>query len=95
MYVVLVKFCVKPEFTDVFTGMVVAQAENSLSKEPGCQRFDVAFDPDNPAACLLYEIYDNREAFDLHLETDHFKQFDQAVAGGVVSKEVSFWQLYG
>lgn len=93
MYVVLVHFRVAPGFADEFRGLVVAQAKNSLAGEPGCRRFDVAFDPDDPTKCLLYELYDDRAAFDSHTETSHFKQFSAAVESGVESKDVTFWNL--
>ena len=37
---------------------------------------------------FLYEVYDDRKAFDAHLATLHFKQFDPAVAPMVASKAV-------
>ena len=94
MFVVLVKFRVADDFIEAFRPLVVAQAANSLEREEACQRFDVAFDPGDPNACLLYELYDDRAAFDAHLETDHFKQFDAEVSAGVLSKDVTFWTLY-
>lgn len=93
MYVVLVKFSVKPEFADAFRALVLLQAETSLSEERACRRFDVAFEPEDSTKCLLYELYDDRAAFESHLKTAHFAEFDAAVAGGLVSKKVSCWQL--
>ncbi|QDT69368.1 Autoinducer 2-degrading protein LsrG [Planctomycetes bacterium MalM25] len=94
MYVVLVKFRLAPDFVDAFRPLVLAQAVNSLEREEGCRRFDVAFDPDEPTACLLYELYDDRAAFDTHLKTGHFKRFDADVSAGVLSKDITFWTLY-
>lgn len=93
MYVVLVRFRVAPPFVAEFRDRVLAQASNSLEREPACRRFDVAFDPEDASHCLLYELYDSREAFDAHLATQHFLDFDAAVADGVIEKEVSFWNL--
>lgn len=93
MYVVLVNFRVKPDFADEFRRLILAQAANSLKGESGCRRFDVAFDPDDPTSCLLYELYDDRAAFDRHVETNHFKEFSAAAEPGVVSKNVTFWEL--
>lgn len=93
MYVVLVKFRVTPESAAAFRQRVLTQAENSLAREEACRRFDVAFNPADPAECLLYELYYDRAAFDAHLATDHFREFDAAVAEQVVSKEVTCWEL--
>ena len=93
MYVVLVLFIVKPGAVDRFRAAVLLQAENSLSGEVACRRFDVAFDDERPERCLLYELYDDRAAFDAHLTTDHFKRFDEATADLVASKDVSCWRL--
>ena len=37
---------------------------------------------------FLYEVYDDRAAFDAHLSTPHFKSFDAATAGMIRSKKV-------
>lgn len=94
MFIVLVRFRLVADFVEAFRPLMRAQAANSLEREEGCRRFDVAYDPDDETACLLYELYDNRAAFDTHLQTDHFQQFDKDVAGGVLSKDVTFWNLY-
>lgn len=93
MYVVLVHFRVKSEFTAPFRKLIAMQAANSLRDEPDCHRFDVLFDPDDATKCLLYEIYSDRSAFDAHLQTPHFKEFNDAVESVVVDKEVTFWEL--
>lgn len=93
MYVVLVRFVIKSESVDAFREAVLRQAKNSLSREVTCRRFDVALDDHRPDHCLLYELYDDQAAFDLHLATDHFNQFNDETADLVVSKEVSCWRL--
>jgi autoinducer 2-degrading protein len=37
---------------------------------------------------FLYEVYDDRAAFDAHLSAPHFKSFDAATAGMIRSKKV-------
>lgn len=91
MYIVTVTFEVAPQHAEAFRPTILAQATNSLSREEGCHQFDVAFDADNPAVCFLYEKYTDRAAFDLHLQSDHFKDFDATVASWVVRKEVGTW----
>jgi quinol monooxygenase YgiN len=48
----------------------------------------VCVDSADKASVFLYEVYDDRAAFDAHLATAHFKRFDAAVAPMVASKAV-------
>ncbi len=93
MFVVVVDFEVKPETADEFRAVVLAQAENSLTNEPGCHVFDVAMPPDQDTRFLLYEIYEDEVAFQTHLKTAHFLQFDPLVGPMVISKEVQTYTL--
>ncbi|MBO6676173.1 MAG: antibiotic biosynthesis monooxygenase [Rhizobiales bacterium] len=88
MYVVTVRFQIKPEHREAFSALMRAQARNSLALEPACRRFDVCELENDRNAIFLYEIYDNRAAFDLHLESGHFRRFDEAVADMVATKSV-------
>jgi quinol monooxygenase YgiN len=45
------------------------------------------------ASVFLYEIYDDRAAFDAHLAAAHFKRFDAAVGSMVASKAVRLLNL--
>ena len=68
-----------------FLPLMTANAHASVTGEPGCQRFDVWSEG---ATVYLYEVYDDRAAFDAHLATAHFKAFDAAVQGMVTSKQI-------
>ena len=93
MYVVTVTFEIEPDHVEAFRAAVLTQARNSLEHEPGCHRFEVCTDPDDRGIVFLYEIYTDAAAFQAHLETDHFKAFDQRISGWVLSKEVKTWDL--
>jgi autoinducer 2-degrading protein len=51
-------------------------ARDSSEKERGCRRFDVLEPAGEPDRVVLYEIYDDRAAFDAHLQSDHFRRFN-------------------
>jgi quinol monooxygenase YgiN len=87
-FVVVVSLQVHPESLAPFRALVVANAETSKAREPGCRRFDVAIARGDPNAFLLYEIYDSRDAFRAHLATEHFLSFDKLTAPMVQSKKV-------
>ena len=93
MFVVTVVFEVAADHVEAFASVMLAQARNSLEREDGCLRFDVCRDPDKPGTTFLYEIYSDRPAFQVHLDSAHFKDFDRKIADWVVSKTVQTYRL--
>ena len=92
MYVVTVLFEVASERWGAFLPTVRRQARLSLAREDGCLRFDVCLAED-AGQVFLYEIYRDRAAFDAHLETAHFREFDAHVAPWVTRKSVATFVL--
>ena len=68
-----------------FCRLARENAERSVALEAGCRRFDVlaAIPGSGGPAVLLYEIYDDRDAFAAHLATEHYRQFNES-AGALV-----------
>ena len=93
MYVVIVFFEAKAEHQAAVRGALLTQARNSLEREKGCRHFDVAQDPVDPASFFLYETYDNEAAFKAHLETEHYKRFNETVSPWTASKRVLTYEL--
>jgi (4S)-4-hydroxy-5-phosphonooxypentane-2,3-dione isomerase len=93
MYVVTVDFRIKPERVADFMPLMLENARASRETEPGCRVFDVCIDPKEKSSVFLYEVYDDRAAFDAHLASAHFKRFDAAVAPMVASKAVRLLNL--
>jgi (4S)-4-hydroxy-5-phosphonooxypentane-2,3-dione isomerase len=91
MYVVAVEFIIRPEALAAFMPLMLENARASRTDEPGCRQFDVCVDPKKPERIFLYELYDDRAAFDAHLATPHFKSFDAATAAMFAGKTV--WLL--
>ena len=90
-YAVCVTFILHPDERDAFLDRVRANARASLEREPGCQVFDVLSDPGLRDRVFLYEIYDDRAAFDAHRATDHFRAFDDETPAMVADKIVTTW----
>ncbi|WP_068118635.1 putative quinol monooxygenase [Tropicimonas marinistellae] len=88
MYAVTVRFSIKPSHFAEFLLLMVHNARTSLALEPGCRQFDVCTDPDQPDRVFLYELYDDRAAFESHLQAEHFREFDAAVAPMIAEKSV-------
>ncbi len=91
MYVVTVVFEPKPEHAQAFRAAMLDNARASREREPGCRQFDVCIEP-GTNAIFLYELYDDRAAFDAHLAADHFKAFDLATRDWVARKTVRTYE---
>lgn len=88
MFAVTVTFAIHPNHWDQFLLAMHDNAATSLAQEPDCVQFDVATDPDHPHEVFLYELYSDAAAFQTHLSSAHFKQFDQAVAPMIAAKNI-------
>lgn len=85
-FAVVVDFAIRPDRVDEFRAAMLQQAKNSLELEEGCQRFDVFTDAQLPTTFVLYELYDDEAAFELHLESDHFASFADHVEPMVINR---------
>ncbi|TQV80753.1 putative quinol monooxygenase [Denitrobaculum tricleocarpae] len=94
MFVITVVFECHAEQRESFAAALRTQAHNSVTKEQDCLLFDVCSDPDRPNRFFLYEIYGDEAAFDLHLKSEHFLNFDKEVADMVTSKTVERWNKH-
>ena len=63
-------------------------AKTSLAVEPGCRQFDVCESESPDRTVFLYEVYDSKDDFALHLQSTHFVQFSQLTEPWVSRKEV-------
>ncbi len=87
-FLITVDFYLLPGALDPFIALIKENARKSLAEEPGCQRFDVLVQRGVPDHILLYEIYKNRAAFEDHLKSRHFVEFNVASAPYVKDKKV-------
>jgi quinol monooxygenase YgiN len=92
-FVILVDFHLKPGAKAAFMRLINDNARASCRDEPGCRRFDVLAVPNEADRIVLYEIYDDRAAFDAHLKTRHFAQFNEASVALVATKAVTEMSL--
>ena len=88
MYVVHVTFTIHNGQMAQFLPLMTANARASLDSEPGCLQFDVCTDPQDPNAIVLYEVYTDADAFQAHLNAQHFLDFDAATASLIEAKSV-------
>ncbi|MCV0424945.1 MAG: antibiotic biosynthesis monooxygenase [Roseibium sp.] len=89
MFAVTVRFQIKEGRQDEFLPLMIQNAQTSMQIEPGCHHFDVCTDADRPEEVFLYELYDDAEAFQIHLRSEHFLKFDTEVSSMVADKTVA------
>jgi quinol monooxygenase YgiN len=92
-FVITVDFTLKPGAMAAFRKLIDKNARDSCADEPGCRRFDVLAPTDVADQIFLYEIYDDRAAFDAHLKTAHFAAFNRESEALVISKKVAQYNL--
>lgn len=92
-FVILVEFKLRRGARQRFERLVLENAAASVREEPGCRRFDVLSPRDGSNRFVLYEIYDDRSAFEAHLQTPHFAAFRDANAELVEGSEVQEFDL--
>jgi (4S)-4-hydroxy-5-phosphonooxypentane-2,3-dione isomerase len=88
MFVVIVEFVIKAKFVKQFQKALLLQAHNSLISEPACHRFDVSRDLQHGNFFFLYEIYTDKAAFEKHLYSHHFEEFNAIIKEWVERKSI-------
>jgi len=69
-----VHYLAKEGETETVKKNLTRMAHEVGKNEPDCYAFDVCQSPDDPRQFLIYEHYKDQAAFDLHCESDYFKQ---------------------
>ena len=75
MYVIIAPIQVQEGHKEAFLEAVVEDARSSVNHEPGCLRFDVIQDANDPNRIWLYEVYKDEAAFQAHLQAPHLIKF--------------------
>lgn len=81
----------RPEAIEPFKSRLARHAQTSVAAEPGCSRFDVHQERDDPALFLLIECYDDEAAFQAHRSSAHFLAFREDVKDWVVERTWWYW----
>ena len=90
-YVIIAEFEVSAAHKEEFLELCRYDSTRSVQDEPGCQQFDALTIDEAPEAIVLYEVYDNKAAFDAHLATPHYALFAEGVERlGIKEKQVRF-----
>ena len=74
VYVILGTITVKPEHLDDFLRHVREHAAAS-GREPGCARYDVLQDVDDPLTVCLYEVFRTEADLTHHRQQPHYRRW--------------------
>jgi len=91
MFVLQVNIRIKPESVDAFMKKALENAREAR-KEPGCRQFDVLVDPKDSARVMLYEVYDDEQAFETHQQTPHFRKYIAEAVPLLATRERQVWK---
>ena len=80
MVIMIIECNVKPEKRDEFLKVIEHDAVHSEHDEPGCLRFDVLNDLEDPNKFFFYEVYKDEAAFQAHTKTPHLAAWRAAAA---------------
>ncbi len=94
-YVVCAKWTAKDGEADEVARCVAAMLGPSRA-EPGVLLYQPHRDPENPSVFFFYEQYQDAAAYQLHVESEHFKQhgFGDAIPR-LESRQREFYETSG
>lgn len=72
MQALVVTIQIKPGYKDAFMEAMLDDARGSVQDEPGCLRFDVLQDSEDPDRLHLYEVYRDQAAIEAHRAAPHY-----------------------
>jgi quinol monooxygenase YgiN len=89
-YVVVAELTVPADRLEAFIAQSLDDARDSVAHEPGCRQFEVHVPVDGAPTVVLYEVYDDRAAFEAHLTTPHFERWRDAAQDWITDRRVQF-----
>ena len=66
---------IKPEYLDEYLSILKEESKASMELESGVISIYPMYQKGNPTEIKILEIYADKEAYESHLETPHFKHY--------------------
>ena len=66
---------IKPEYLDEYLSILKEESKASVELEPGVISIYPMYQKENPTEIRILEIYEDKKAYESHLETPHFKHY--------------------
>ena len=89
---VFVDFKIKPGSFERFSELMKTHAAASR-QEPGCLQFDIAMPLEGSNRLMLYELYEDRAAFDYHASTERIKKHREATKALLIEAQLTLCEL--
>lgn len=70
-----VELTLHPDRRDDYIARARKHRDLVLENEPGCRRFDISVEEDDPNRVRLYEVYDDEAAVDRHMQTPYMQAY--------------------
>jgi len=90
MLAIWVKVRIKPALRQRFLDAIEVDALGSERDEPGCSRFNVLQDAEDPNVYYFYEVYTGSAALEAHRATPHYAVW-RAVADTLDGPTEAIW----
>ncbi len=79
MISIFVTIQIRDGFSDQFKEASFGDSQGSVRDEPGCFRFDILQNSEDPNRFHLYEVYEDELALEAHREAAHYKKWRSRV----------------
>ena len=89
--VLQVSIRIKPENVERFMPMLMENAR-AARQEPGCRQFEVLVDPQDRTRLMLFEVYEDERAFEVHQQGAAFKKYMAQAVPLLASRERQLWK---
>ena len=71
----IVQNCIDSNYLDEYLSILKEESEASVRLEPGVISIYPMYQKENPTEIRILEIYADKEAYESHLQTPHFKHY--------------------
>lgn len=88
MMVRMAEIEIEPEFMEDYLAILKVESEASVRLEPGVICIYPMYQQDHPNQIKLLEIYADKEAYESHLQTPHFKHYKKTTLHMVKSLQL-------
>jgi len=82
------EFCLAPDSIQAVIDAGKSNLAAAIRKEPGVLAMFFGADSVDPAKVYVVEVYKDQTAYNAHAASDHFRHFQEAVRGKIVSRRV-------
>lgn len=88
LYVRIAKIVVDSLQLENYKAALKEGIETAIRTEPGVLRMYAMYDKENPTHITVFETYANKEAYQSHIQTAHFKKYKTRTLNMVKSLEL-------